>query len=122
MKKLILSTIAGLAIAVCGSASKSFADWPYPAYVYYHSLYMPWHGPYADAEYQEPIALVCPPTAGLKVEYHWGVGGKRVVPVYHQFARPYPGPIGGVGRGFLPTPAWPSDTTQFGVYYIRGPW
>ena len=26
------------------------------------------------------------------------------------------------GTGFMPTPYWPSDTQQFGVYYIRGPW
>ena len=36
--------------------------------------------------------------------------------------------LGPGGRGgyapnrFLPTPNWPSDTQQFGVYYIRGPW
>jgi hypothetical protein len=122
MKKFLLTGIASLAFFVCGPTNTSKADVPFPYYMYRHSLYMPWHGPYADAEYGEPLALVVPPTAAFKVEYHWGVGGKRVVPIYHQFARPYPGPIGGVGSGFRPTPAWPSDTTQFGVYYIRGPW
>jgi hypothetical protein len=122
MKKFLLTSIASLAFFVCGPINPSKADVPFPHYMYCHSLYMPWHGPYADAEYGEPLALVVPPTAPFKVEYHWGVGGKRVVPIYHQFARPYPGPIGGVGSGFRPTPAWPSDTTQFGVYYIRGPW
>ncbi len=110
-----------MALSVCALAGSSHAETPYP-YLYYHSLNMPWHGAYADATYQEPIALVVPPTVGLQKQYHWGVGGSRVVPVYHQFARPYPGPGGYVGSGFLPTPAWPSDTTQFGVYYIRGPW
>jgi hypothetical protein len=122
MKKSLLSGIAIAALSLCGLVNRSSADCPFPAYMYYHSLYMPWHGPYADAEYGEPLALVVPPTAPFKTEYHWGVGGKRVVPIYHQFARPYPGAIGGPGAGFLPTPAWPSDTTQFGVYYIRGPW
>ncbi|HEV3416254.1 MAG TPA: hypothetical protein VG056_05560 [Pirellulales bacterium] len=121
MKKLLLCGVAAVALSLCGLTGMSSAEVPFP-YIYRHSLYMPWHGAYADAEYGEPIALVVPPTAAFKTEYHWGVGGKRVVPIYHQFGRPYPGPIGYVGNGFLPTPAWPNDTTQFGVYPIRGPW
>ena len=29
-----------------------------------------------------------------------------------------------IGRpyGFLPAAGWPSDTRQFGTYYVRGPW
>ena len=78
---------------------------------------------YADETYGGPIALVVPPTVGLQKQYSWGVCSSRVTPIYHQFARPYPGPGAGyVGRGFFPTPEFPSDTTQFGVYYIRGPW
>ncbi len=121
MKRFLLCGMAVVALSLAGLAGSSHAGAPYP-YLYYHSLNMPWHGAYADAEYQEPIALVVPPTVGLQTQYHWGVGGKRVVPIYHQFARPYPGSGGYVGGGFRPTPAWPSDTTQFGVYYIRGPW
>jgi hypothetical protein len=47
-----------------------------------------------------------------------------VAPIYHQFRRPYPGPgaVGGSGGGFLPTPNQPSDTVQFGVNAVRGPW
>src|SRR5947209_132220 len=86
MKKFLLLSIASLAFFVCGPINTSKADVPFPYYMYRHSLYMPWHGPYADAEYGEPLALVVPPTAPFKVEYHWGVGGKRVVPIYHQFA------------------------------------
>src|SRR5437016_3630034 len=122
MNKLVLCGLAAIAGLLGGSAGTVSADCPAYPYLYYHSLHMPWHGPYADAEYGAPMALVVPPTVGLHAEYGWGVGGKRVVPIYHQFARPYPGPVGYVGGGFRPTPAWPSDTTQFGVYYIRGPW
>ena len=38
----------------------------------------------------------------------------------HQFGRNYPG--GGYGGAYRTTPIWPSDTTQFGVYNVRGPW
>ena len=122
MNKLLFSGIAALGLALGGLAGNASAETPYP-YLYWHSLHMPWHAAYADSTYGGPIALVVPPTVGLQCQYGWGVCGTRVTPIYHQFARPYPGPGAGyVGTGFLPTPAWPSDTTQFGVYYIRGPW
>lgn len=82
-----------------------------------------WHGDYYHISYGAPVALVVPPTAGMQSDYHWGVAGYRTTPIYHQFRRGYPGIIGGrppaVFRG---TPRWPSDTDQFGVYYVRGPW
>ncbi len=121
MKTTLLRILALGALILCGLASLAQAGTPYP-YIYRHSQFMPWHGAYADEEYREPIALVTPPTAGLQKQYHWGVGGSRVVPIYHQFSRPYPGGNVIVGDGFRQTPMWPSDTTQFGVYYIRGPW
>jgi hypothetical protein len=80
-----------------------------------------WHGPYYHPVYRQPIALVVPPTAGNTSEYGWGVGSYRITPVYHQFGRHYPGNTG-YGGGYLNPPPWPSDTTQFGVHYIRGPW
>jgi len=80
-----------------------------------------WHGGYYDAAWGMPVAVVVPPTAEYQTNWGWGVGNTRVTPIYHQFERNYPGaPVG--GRGFRPTPPWPSDTTQFGDYYIRGPW
>ncbi len=121
MKTMLLRGLAVCAVSLCGLASILSAAEPYP-YIYRHSEHMPWHGAYADQEYQQPLALVVPPTVGLQTQYHWGVGGKRVTPIYHQFGRPYPMAGGFVGQGFRPTPQWPSDTTQFGVYYIRGPW
>ena len=76
---------------------------------------------YYDPAWGQPLALVVPPTAEMQTQYGWGVGATRVTPIYHQFHRAYSGPDVGQG-GFLPTPMWPSDTLQFGVYYVRGPW
>lgn len=80
-----------------------------------------WHRGYYHTAYGAPLALVVPPTAATHTEFGWGVGTTRVSPIYPQFTRPFPGPYWG-GQGFLPTPLWPSDTEQFGVYYVRGPW
>jgi len=82
-----------------------------------------WHSAWYDPAEGRPIALVVPPTAEFQTQYSWGVPSSRVMPIYHQFRRPYPGPgaVGG-GAGFLPTPMWPSDTVQFGVNAVRGPW
>lgn len=80
-----------------------------------------WHGNYYEAAWGTPVALVVPPTAEYQTKWGWGVGNTRVVPIYHQFGRDYPGQFV-PGVGFLPTPHWPSDTDQFGVYYVRGPW
>ena len=65
-----------------------------------------------------------PPTAEFMTQYSWGVPSSRVMPLYHQYRRPYPGPgaSAGGGGGFLPTPNQPSDTVQFGVNAVRGPW
>lgn len=82
----------------------------------------PWHGPYYNASWGMPVALVVPPTATRQSHYGWGVGGTRTTVVRHQFSRNYPGP-GMFNRQLLrPTPIWPTDTDQFGIYYVRGPW
>jgi hypothetical protein len=80
-----------------------------------------WHGRYYHTEYGSPVALVVPPTASLETNWGWGVGNTRISRINHQFARPYGVPYASP-RGFFPTPPWPSDTNQFGVYYVRGPW
>ncbi|MGD0516136.1 MAG: hypothetical protein ABSA26_01255 [Thermoguttaceae bacterium] len=82
----------------------------------------PWHGDYYDAAWGVPVALVVPPTAENQTKMGWGVGNTRVVPIEHQFQRNYPGEGIFSRSWFQPTPHWPSDTDQFGVYYIRGPW
>ncbi|MFM9195474.1 MAG: hypothetical protein ACKOWG_07010 [Planctomycetia bacterium] len=82
-----------------------------------------WHSAWYDPWVGRPLALVVPPTAEFTTEYGWGVPSSRVAPIYHQYRRPYPGP-GAVpgGSRFMPTPNQPSDTVQFGVHPIRGPW
>lgn len=83
-----------------------------------------WHSAWYDPSEGRPIALVVPPTAEFQTQYGWGVPSSRVAPIYHQFRRPYPGPgaVAGGGGRFLPTPNQPSDTVQFGVNAVRGPW
>jgi hypothetical protein len=80
-----------------------------------------WNRNYAHTEYGQPVALVAPPTAQLQTDWGWGVASSRIHRIDHQFQRNYPGE-GQFGGPFRPTPLWPSDTTQFGVYYVRGPW
>jgi hypothetical protein len=83
-----------------------------------------WHSPWYDPSEGRPIALVVPPTAEFQTQYAWGVPSSRVAPIYHQFRRPYPGPgaLPGGGGRLMPTPNQPSDTVQFGVNAVRGPW
>jgi hypothetical protein len=82
----------------------------------------PWHGQYYHAAWGKPVALVVPPTAEVRTNWSWGVGGTRIHTIHHQFDFPYAGPGVYEAGSFHPTPPWPSDTRQFGVYYIRGPW
>ena len=80
-----------------------------------------WNRNYAYTDYGQPVALVVPPTANLQTNYGWGVASSRISRIDHQFQRNFPG-YGTFGGPFRPTPIWPSDTSQFGVYYVRGPW
>jgi hypothetical protein len=80
-----------------------------------------WHHNYYYTQWNEPVALVVPPTAEYETRWSWGVPATRVTRIDHQFQRPYPGPYAG-GQAFLPTPYWPYDTRQFGMYPVRGPW
>ena len=79
-----------------------------------------WHGPFNHVQWGRPLALIVPPTANMQTHYAWGVGRTRMTPIHHQFGRPHPQSAGSATQ--RPTPAWPSDTQQHGVYYLRGPW
>jgi hypothetical protein len=83
--------------------------------------YYNWNRNYAYTDFGAPTALVVPPTAQLQTNYGWGVASSRISRIDHQFQRNYPG-NSQFGGPFRPTPVWPSDTTQFGVYPVRGPW
>jgi hypothetical protein len=106
--------------ACCASGTCCACDCGYmlPAY---RARWYNWNRNYANTEYGQPVALVVPPTANLQTNYGWGVASSRLSRIEHQFQRNYPG-YGVFGGPFRPTPVWPSDTTQFGVYYVRGPW
>ena len=88
-----------------------------------HAQTLSWHGPYSNPWWGGPVALVVPPTAHMQMNWGWGVSQSTMTPIYHQFGRRYPGDIeGGAGYGCIPTPNVPSHTSQFGVYYVRGPY
>ena len=87
-----------------------------------YSAARPWHGDYAHTSWGTPIALVTPPNAKMITSMGWGVTATEINPLYHQFRRDYPGQLDATGGRYLPTPAWPSHTDQFGVYPVRGPW
>ncbi len=113
---IIATIVAGSAIANSASAIEAGYMWPLRRAEAYN-----WHGSYAHSQYGAPVALVVPPTATLQTNWGWGVGSSRISRIDHQFGRNYSGP-GPFGAGFRNTPRWPQDTTQTGVYYVRGPW
>ncbi|MEX2316223.1 MAG: hypothetical protein WD669_03660 [Pirellulales bacterium] len=80
-----------------------------------------WNGRYAHSAYGQPVALLVPPIANMQTNWGWGVSSSRVSHLDHQVHRNYPG-AGLFGGWWRRTPAWPSDTTQIGAYYVRGPW
>ena len=81
-----------------------------------------WHGNYYSPAWGMPMAVVVPPTVQSQTNWGWGVGNTRVTGVPHQYERGYPSYGRSEGNMFRPTPPWPTDTTQFGSRYIRGPW
>lgn len=86
-----------------------------------------WHAGYYHTAWGAPVALMVSPHARMHTRWGWGVAQSTMHPLYHQFERPYPGPVAGdaaagVTQPLMPTPRWPSHTDQFGVYYVRGPW
>ena len=111
----------GLCAALCGPGSKHDAA---EKRYFLRSQGKSWHSAWYDPAEGRPIALVVPPTAEFQTQYGWGVPSSRVMPIYQQYRRPYPGAgaVGGAGGGFMPTPNQPSDTVQFGVNAVRGPW
>ncbi len=81
-----------------------------------------WCAAYYDPAWGMPLALVVPPTARRQSNYAWGVGGTRVNQIGAEYEAEFPGPESVYNRrAYLPAPPQPSDTQQFGVYYVRGP-
>lgn len=124
MKKLALS-LFGLCLLALGFADEAHAGRRvrYDRWARSFARTETWHGNYYNTTWGEPVSMIVPPTAQMQVKWGWGVAQSEMVPIYHQFQRPYGGTVeGGTGSLFSPTPRWPSHTDQFGVYYIRGPW
>ncbi len=80
-----------------------------------------WHGGYNSWRYQQPTALVVPPTASYQSTYSWGVGQTRSTPIHHQFGRGG-GSFGGDAGGYQNRPYFPWNTNQFGYYPVRANW
>ena len=89
-----------------------------------HAQSTSWNAPYYNTATGYAIPLVVPPTAHMQTRWSWGVSQDTMIPIYHQFRRPYSGDGGRFGgeQGLQGTPRWPSHTDQMGVFYIRGPW
>ena len=86
------------------------------------ALSRPWHTGYGHWRYDEPTALVVPPTASYQMKYSWGVGQNRSVPIHHQYGRAGAGMMGGGAGTSQRTPYFPSHSDQTGVYSVRAPW
>jgi hypothetical protein len=88
-----------------------------------------WHGAYAHSAYGGPVALVVPHRARKHTNYMWGNPSTNTTHIRSRFGAgngggdcgSYGGGGGGYAGGIYPTPAWPSHTDQFGVYYVRAP-
>ncbi len=96
------------------AAAAQFGGYPYSG---------GWHAGYQHPMYGRPLALVVPPVSHYQTIYSWGIGTTQMTPIYPQYGGPgYGTPFGDASGQYLMPPYWPSDTRQFGVYYIRGPW
>ena len=124
MKRFLLLALVATTLIVGGLAGESRAEPRRRAdrNAHYQAQRMPWHGEYYHTASGYPVPLVVPPTANSSTEWSWGVAQSGVYPIYHQYRRGFTGDCFGADGSFHPTPAWPSHTRQFGVYYIRSPW
>lgn len=123
MKNLALCLAVAAAVALVGSTTAEAAGRKiHNRWGLRFAQTQPWHGDYTYTPYGMHTALVVPPNAMMQTSIGWGVTQSSMRPIYHQFMRPYPGPVSGVTTPCYPTPRWPSHTDQFGVYYVRGPW
>ena len=120
-RSLLIAAIAAVVLSVSVAQRVSAFEGAFGGMHSYYRVQPQWHGGYYHSAWGTPVALVVLPTARCQTDLSWGVGGSRVTRIRPQFQRNYPGPGQYDRSGFRPTPPWPSDTRQFGVYYIRGP-
>jgi len=81
-----------------------------------------WHGHYYNPVYGMPIAIVVPPNANTMRSQGWGVASSQMMPLRSQYGTAYPGTVTRSLTRFHSRAAFPSNTRQFGYYYVRGPW
>ena len=122
MKRLLPFLTVALLVMVAAHCAQAGQGGPLAQQAAYYSSLYPWHGGYYHSAWGMPVALVISPKVEYQTHWGWGVGNTRVTRNWHQFHRNYPGPGYYQAGQFQPTPYWPSDTDQFGVYYVRGPW
>ena len=118
----VLSVLVTLGLADTASAQGQQRRTLMGAIAHRQAQSYAWHGSYYSPAWGMPVALVVPPTVQSQTHWGWGVGNTRVVGVPHQYEAGNPTAGDYDRRMFRPTPPWPTDTTQFGTYYIRGPW
>ncbi|MCO8120475.1 hypothetical protein NHH03_01905 [Stieleria sp. TO1_6] len=125
MRKLLLLVACVATLSTVADQQQVNAGDPMAmAQVWSHNFAMdrPWHSHYYNQSYGQPVAVVVPPTAHMRQTYSWGVSQNLMYPIHHQFGRNASYPGAAAPGQFLPTPAWPSHTDQFGYNYVRGPW
>ena len=113
---LVLSAASLESEAQAGRRNRIMQSWERQ-----HANQSSWSGAYGHQTTGTPIALIVPPTARTMRVFNWGVSRNTISPIYHQYSLNRTTGNSG-GRPFLRTPMYPSSTSQFGVYYIRGPW
>ena len=109
MRRLLLLA-AAMAACALGSATPAQAQYPGS-----------WHGAYSYTPYGAPTALVVPPNARRHSDYNAGDPSVYSSRINGRFRRAPSTYQGGYQTGGLGTPYWPTDTNQFGVYYVREP-
>ena len=118
---IVLAVACAAAVVACASDARAYDETHHGHNARYRASLRPWHGRWYNVQYGQPVAIVIPPTAELSTDYAWGSVASRMTRNDHQFQRPWPNGYW-TPYGFMPTPAFPSDTRQNGYYYIRGPW
>ena len=122
MRLRILATAVVMLVVVSAAASlHGYDETKHGHNARWRAMRRPWHGRYYNVQYGAPLALLVPPTAELQTDYAWGSVSSRMTRIDHQFQRPWPNGFW-TPYGFMPAAGWPSDTRQFGTYYVRGPW
>lgn len=124
IRRIIFATSVLAALLTAGGSTATAGDPLGAAQVWAHNFSMnrPWHGGYYHQMYGQPLALVVPPTSGMRQTFSWGVSQNVNYPIHHQFWRSANTSGAGAPGSFMATPSWPSHTDQFGVYYVRAPW